>query len=1181
MRLKSLEIRGFKSFGNPTVLYFDENVTGVVGPNGSGKSNVVDAFRWVLGEQKSKELRLEQMGDVLFNGADKKQQANLAEVSITFDNTRNILPTEYNTVKITRALYRSGDSEYRINDVACRLKDIHLLLMDTGIGSNSYSIIELGMVDDILQDKENARRRMFEQAAGISKFKKRKKETLQKLKLTNADLERIEDLLFEIEKNLKDLEKQAKRTKRYFEIKEKYKEASIIFYKLKWDRLEEGVVSLDNQVEQHKLEYNQWTSELANKEAVLESEKRKNLEGEKNLSNFQKKLNDLLDSIRRNENEKNLLNQKIKFSENNINKAKQEIAISEPQLKESLVKRDQLEVQRKEKEEVYKAHRITLEKLQKNVEEINQQFQFNKQFQEEKFKNLQKIQNRIFEVDKVLAVTENRVETYKKEQEQNEQQILNIKDGLKDKEEAMVRLNGRLEILDKELLGIREKEENRLAHIAKTEKALDAKKDNIAKLNRSIDAITNERNLLQSMVENMEGFSESVKFLHSKWDGKKTLLSDVINTEEKYRAAAEQVLKPYLNYLIVNDLSEAKSAITLLSNSQKGKAQFFILDEIKSNPKTSGTLTSLASVIETDEKYKPLIELICGHVFIADEEKVYENNEEEIALIESGGGVYKIKGEITGGSVGLFEGKKIGRRKRIEQLDKVIAKEKSNIESEKDLLLGLQKELADAKSAKYDVEIRIKERHKTDAEKEIEVIKTKLENADANIEKINKRSAELREKEEESSIVIGENTKEKQALETEINELKSQVSDQDSTMQELTTKLSEARNAFNEQNIKLIQTENLLESLTKEIGYQETRSREIKKQIFDGNQLLDRQNTELTEANTKLVEITQNLQQQYELKSKEQDQLSTAEQDYFKARAIANEVEEDIRKISKKINDKQFLVNQLKDKLNDFKFKKNSIKERLSIEFEYKLSDLYEVKVPEDGIETELELAVEKYKRRLDNYGEINPMALEAYEEMEKRFVHIKEQRDDINKAKVSLMNTISEIEETATQLFLDSFNEVRKHFVTVFRSLFTQDDDCDLILEDPNDPLNSKIEIIAKPKGKRPKSLSQLSGGEKTLTATALLFSLYLLKPAPFCIFDEVDAPLDDTNIQKFANIIRAFSDKSQFIIVTHNKATMAEVDVLYGVFMQKKGISSVSAVDFRSYEDKGTVEKVELKTY
>lgn len=1187
MRLKSLEIKGFKSFANPTTLFFDENVTGVVGPNGSGKSNVVDAFRWVLGEQKSKELRLEQMGDVLFNGAEKKQQANLAEVSITFDNTRNLIPTDYNTVKISRRLYRSGESEYRINEVVCRLKDIQALLMDTGVGSNSYSIIELGMVDDILHDKENARRRMFEQAAGISKFKKRKKETVQKLALTNADLERIEDVLFEIEKNLKELEKQARRTKKFYEIKDKYKEASIILSKLRWNALEEKQVEVSNQIDEAKNLYNNQAVALSQKEALLESEKNKNLLEEKNLSNFQKVLNQLLDEIRQLENDKNLLNQKINYARNNITKAREDILKTEPLIQDVKLKSDSLKIQLANKEEDYKKEKSLLDEHQSNLEKIQEKFRSHKGIHQEKVSELQNFQSQSFNIEKTMAVLQNKKESAEKEVEKNEIQIQEIIKNNASYESKLKSYQVEIGIKEKQIALLAEKEATRVQNIEGIEKNIAENKEEVSKLNRIIDALQNELNLLESMVANLEGFPESVKYLHSKWQGKKVLLSDVINTKEKYRAAVEQFLQPYLNHYLVDSTEDAHQAISLLKTNQKGKAQFFILNQLSAvGESTNIGLTPLFEIIEVDDYYKELIKMLTKNVYLVDDQHSLYKDEmleqhPEIVLIDSSGSTLRSKFQISGGSVGLFEGKKIGRKKRIEQLTKDITDKKKTLNKLNEKLNNLEQDLQTLKSTRFDIQIKKEEQELTIVEKHLAVVKSKLDNTEDQINKIKERNQVLQVDVEDSNNQFLEYQNKREQLDNKINSYRDLLASFDKEIEIINDQLSAQRESYNQHNIKLIQTENHVLQLKKEIDYQNNRLRDLNQSLYNAKQTLDLQQKELEESEDQLKVTLESLHEKYSIRKSQQEQLSTAEQEYFKARSAVNKIEDEIRVINKQITDKQSLINALKDKLNDFKFKKNSIKERLQIEFKFNIGNIMDIKIQEDQTETELEMEVEKYKRRLDNYGEINPMALEAYDEMEKRFVHIKEQREDIIEAKNSLLNTIDEIEETATKLFLDSFEQVRKHFMVVFRSLFTKDDDCDLVLEQPEDPLNSKIEIIAKPKGKRPKSLSQLSGGEKTLTATALLFSLYLLKPAPFCIFDEVDAPLDDTNIQKFANIIRTFSDKSQFIIVTHNKATMAEVDVLYGVYMQSKGVSSVSPVDFRNYEVKGTVQNTSLSTY
>ncbi|MEL6988966.1 MAG: chromosome segregation protein SMC, partial [Bacteroidota bacterium] len=410
-------------------------------------------------------------------------------------------------------------------------------------------------------------------------------------------------------------------------------------------------------------------------------------------------------------------------------------------------------------------------------------------------------------------------------------------------------------------------------------------------------------------------------------------------------------------------------------------------------------------------------------------------------------------------------------------------------------------------------------------------------------------------------------------LRNEINEKKSSLTQiqhsletGDSDYTEITNALSKARNNFNDHNIEFIKQQNKVESIQRELSFRENQLLEQNNVIKRDQEILTREQGDKTDISNTIKELEEQLLQQYAEKESRASNLTEAEQKYYSARSIIMEIEDSIRALNKQKQASQILINELKDAFTETKFRMTSISERLKIEFDTSLEEVMDTEVDESMPLEELEVKVERLKKRLGNYGEINPMALEAFDEMKVRYDSITEQRNDILQAKESLLETIKEIEETATAHFMEAFTRVREYFIDVFRSLFSEEDSCDLVLVDPNLPLESPIDIIAKPKGKRPKSLSQLSGGEKTLTATALLFSLYLLKPAPFCIFDEVDAPLDDANIQKFNKIIKKFSKDSQFIIVTHNKQTMAAMDVIYGVFMQEQGVSEVSEVDFRN---------------
>ena len=425
-------------------------------------------------------------------------------------------------------------------------------------------------------------------------------------------------------------------------------------------------------------------------------------------------------------------------------------------------------------------------------------------------------------------------------------------------------------------------------------------------------------------------------------------------------------------------------------------------------------------------------------------------------------------------------------------------------------------------------------------------------------------------------LLIGQLKQDKKSLDVEVKNVHKEYDSGGVDLDLLNEELRLASDSYNSANIEAIKQQNLLDNFQNEAQYKHSRIKDVTEKLELEQNKLAKDQSDLKDSKANLIDLEAKLIELYKERDTFQGNLSLAEQEYYKARNNISEIEEIVRKLNRNLNQKQLEINNLKDQFNDIRFKISSVGERLKIEFDININDIINEEITSDMPLEELEEKVERIRKRIANYGEINPMALEAYEEIKVRYDNIVTQRQDILDAKDSLMETISEIETTAKEKFMESFDLVRDNFIMVFRSLFTEDDNCDLILLDEDNPLESDIEIVAKPKGKKPRSLSQLSGGEKTLTATALLFALYLLKPAPFCIFDEVDAPLDDANIQKFNKIINKFSKESQFIIVTHNKATMAAVDVLYGVYMQEVGVSGIAPVDFRSLKEQPMFEQV-----
>ena len=839
MKLSKIEIKGFKSFGDKTIINFNDGVTGVVGPNGCGKSNVVDAIRWVLGEQKTTLLRSDKMENIIFNGSKSRKKLNLAEVSITFDNTKNLIPTEYSNVSITRKYFRSGESEYFLNDIKCRLKDITNLFLDTGITSNNYAIIELSMVDNILNDKDNSRMKLFEEASGISKFKKRKKETLNKIDYTDKDLERVDDLIHEIEKNLRSLKRQSEQTKKFYEFKDKYKKLSI---NLAIKTTEEKTIRLNKlKTDLKKIEVNdvKLSSGIAKKNANLESLKSSLISFEKELMKKQKVVNDKLERIRKHEENKKIKKEKLKFLE------------------------------------------IKSDELNKKI---------------------------------------------KLDEESNSRSLFSI------------------ESIKKEILH----EENSLQKLSKK---LNKTKEEFSKFEKEIDNKQIKTSSLDEINENFRSINFNLKSIQEK----KNQIISLIQIEE-------------MN----------KKEIILKLNSFEKK-----IDEILSNVN-----------------------------FI---EKSFSNENTELIKLN----------------------------KQFTKKSKDLSNEEILFNKIKNKINSLTNEL-DYKSSTYDY----------------------------NLKQIKNNKKELL------------NTKD------QIKNSKNITSDKD----------------------------NLLIDL-------------------------------------------------YNQKDKLEIELNNYENDYQKTRDEIDKIDAEIKLNRDKKEQNLLLINEHKNEIHDLELDLNSVSERIKVEFELNILDL---KLDEGVFENKsieiVENIILKTKEKIDKIGQINPLALETYNEMKERHEFITKEKNDLLEAKESLLKTITEIDKNATDTFLDSFEKIKKYFKDVFRSLFIEDDDCDLILSDHNSPLESSIDILAKPKGKKPISINQLSGGEKTLTATSLLFAIYLLKPAPFCIFDEVDAPLDDNNIDKFNRIIKKFSKDSQFIIVTHNKRTMMNTDIIYGITMPEQGVSKVVPVDLRN---------------
>ena len=1171
MRLKSLEIKGFKSFADKTHISFNEGITGIIGPNGCGKSNIIDSIRWVIGEQKISHLRSENLESLVFNGSKTRSASGLAEVSLTFENTRNLLPTEFNTVTVTRKFYKSGESEYRLNDVTCRLKDIQNLFMDTGVSTDSYAIIELGMVDDIIKDKENSRRRMLEQAAGITIYKTRKKEARQKLDATEQDLARIEDLLFEINNQLKTLENQAKKAEKYYEIKKEYRELSIELAKAALEGFNLTYRDLNEQSERETNKRVQVEALIAQEEADLEHQKVGFIEKERALQSLQHEFNDLLQTLRTKENEKNLASQRLNFLKEKEGSLQEFLQKGEGQLKgldESIV----FTLHQVEEEQNKLAGLLEqLDLLKISVDESRNVFDEKRISVDTLRTENAHIQRNQFDAEKKVAVADTSIQNMQRTIQQLEEERTTRQSQLKQLEEERIVKEQDLDNKKTDLNQLQDQHERTKEHILHTQGELEVLRQRLADEGRKLDSKKNEHDLLKSLVDSMEGYPESVKFLHKNpnWNHTAPILTDIIYVKEEYRAAVENVLEPYLNYYVVNNLGEGLQAVHLLDDHKKGKANFFLLDKFQEQAdghfhQPDGTIPAM-NVIEVDTPYRKLAEYLLSNVYIAESEEALANSNGAVVL-EKTGKYVKGKYSLTGGSVGLFEGKKIGRAKNLEKLHKEIVVRQEIVST---LQAGIQ--------AKHNEVIGYNEQLKEKAIRQTQEdinrltnyvfsLQNKIENLHAQQHSSQSRIEALQLDLDRTMSSIEGTRQEWVQLVSKLNELRDKLHLAENGYKSAETNYNSAFAGYNEFNLQVTRQHSRVNGLKQELEFKNNQLNDLRGQIEVNASQLKQTRENISESDGLLNASESSLVEILRKKDEEEKKLNETDQAYYNLRNALSEKESELRHKVKEKEQIEHLLAEIKDKLNELKLKLAGMKERLNVEFRIILEDIIDQPRNGDVPVEELNEKSDKMKKRLENLGEINPTAIEAFQEMKKRYEFILEQKNDLVNAKDSLLQTIQEVEATANQQFLDTFNKVRDHFQKVFKALFSEEDTADLVLDNPENLAETGIDIVAKPKGKRPSSITQLSGGEKTLTATALLFSIYLIKPAPFCILDEVDAPLDDANVGKFTNMIRQFSENSQFIIVTHNKMTMSSVDVIYGVTMQEPGVSKLVPVDFRS---------------
>ena len=1180
MRLVKLEIKGFKSFAKETVLNFGADVIGVVGPNGSGKSNIVDAIRWVLGEQKKGELRLDKMSSVIFNGTKKRKASNAAQVFLTFDNDKGVLRSEFDQITIGRLLYRNGDSEYRLNGVPCRRKDITDLFVDTGIESNSYAIIALGMVDEILADKDNSRLRMLEQAAGISVYKVRKRETQNRLKRTQEDLDRIDDLLHELDANLKDLAKQAKRTRRHSELRERYRELSLDFAYVSSRELREEQARVTEQLGEADEQLAAKQAAQTELEERVEAAAKQLLTDEQHLSERRRQLGAVADKLRSAVSKRQLAEQRVDYLSQNAGKLGEQRTklLTERERLTKSVETFRARLARAEEEDA--AYGGEVEAALAALNEVKDNAESLRATAREEANQLARAEAALLAADRQQALLESRLEAARFEASAKARRKVAGEDRLLALREERDAAADRLATVATQLEKAEAEESSRAVREQQLRDELDAQRPVLQARRNERQQTQNELTLLQTLLERMEGSSEAVKYLANKhgWRDRYPQLADVLDVDADYRAAAEAVLAPVLSAFVVPDAATAAEGLRVLAEAKQPRTPILVAVGGVSafGSKAPAGTRALREVVRCDAAYRELVDLLLEGVGVTSDSAAEVVLAPGQRAVDAGGRqVWRVY-EALGGKTPKLQGQQTGRRRKVEQLaarveelsSQVLELERKQSSAEREL-----QELRAGAGAKAVKELRRRhielDRLHVSAQAKVEGLEVQLQEAVGTDEQDRSAIADL-----EAALAAGH--EERAPLLASRDAALAQRGAADAQADGVTGALSAASTEYNQANMRAIQLQNAVVAYGRELQFATDQLAEVTEALAESDAALSTDGSQVEELRAQIEELNARIAAGKQTRDAQQDQLQADEAAYYEQRNQQAAWEKELRTTQRESQDLAGLVTRLRERKAELGYRLSSLRERLQIEFNLDLDAATAQEREVTDTLAELEQKIAKLKHRLDNYGEINPLAVQAYEEMEERHGGIAGQREDVLQAMDSLRDTIEEIDRNATEKLREAFEAVRGHFVEVFRHLFDAEDTADMVMLDPENPLESKIQIVAKPKGKRPQTISQLSGGEKTLTATAFLFALYLIKPAPFCIFDEVDAPLDDSNVEKFNRIIKRFSADSQFIIVTHNKLTMAAVDTIYGVYMPELGVSSVTPVDFREFEHEDVLTMV-----
>lgn len=1185
MYLKRIETIGFKSFADKTVVEFEKGVTAVVGPNGSGKSNISDAIRWVLGEQSAKSLRGAKMEDIIFAGTSSRKPLNFAEVTLVLDNSCRSLPIDYEEVSITRRVYRTGDGEYLINKQKVRLKDVIDLIMDTGIGHDSLSIISQDKVKAIVEARVEERRTIIEEAAGVLKYKMRKKEATRKLESTSDNLNRVQDIIFEIEDQVEPLRKQADQAQKYLLLKQECSdsEISVLAYDIK---------TLNDQLARSKKERkNVEFEQVSIQTKILTDERRRDelkqqKQGkEESLEQLQTDLVDTSECIQRLQGQRDVLRERHKNASFN----KEELATQQSQLKERLEK-SRVEISDAKAQQL--KTKASLEDRQSQLMKVSDEYQHLEEnlksqlesTRESYFKDvnqLSSVKNQYLTINQQIERSENIISRL----DEDEEKIKLERETLQEEQSNFQKKYGDFETTLKEK---RDQYQSLHKEHQQQLKQSEMETNRYRQLTHQLDKLVNRLQWLEDAQKDFSGFNEGVKKVlkareQNQIKGIEGAVAELVSIPKNLELAMDVVLGPVMQQIVTTTDDDAKRAIDFLKRNHAGRATFLPLNVIKSRLlpmdvmnriKVNQEVVGVASeLVSYDPRYRQIIENILGSIIVTKDLNVAKNLAKQLnyryRIVTLEGDVINAGGAMTGGAVKRQGSSLLRQKNEIEDCRQQIASleeavEKSRQlqeqwkhtvkETERDLQKvqvegeRLKDKMAEVNQQKLAFEYR--EKSQLEREKMIEDERTEYKHELAQSVQKNHQLAEQR-------LVLENQIEAKkaklEALEQQLEqqeELKSQLLHQ---MTELKVEVAKLETAWHNETATF--------ERLKEEGHQvELQLQELLDKIEESEQTLSGNDDEVIQLEEDLVK---NQEKREEILSQIQSE-----------RMELTQVSQELEVLEREVRESHKVQQQMSESLKQLDVAIGKIDVEMDILI-HKLEDEYQMtfdhaneNYPLKGSIDEIKNRIRTIKNQMASLGEINLGAIQEYERVRERYEFLTTQRDDLIEAKATLEETISEMDQEMTLKFKETFDAVREHYIEIFKKLFGGGT-ADLVLTDPYDLLNTGVEIVAQPPGTKLKTSNLLSGGQKALTSIALLFAILRVRTVPFCVLDEVEAALDEANVARYANYLKAFSKETQFIVITHRKGTMEKADVLYGVTMQERGVTKLVSVRMENVSD------------